>query len=142
MNVFLGFFLYIFYIIYFVIITFSFFTVFFTCNSAFEQGHLEPWRYINAFIIIIINNNNAMSILIIKQCLSLQQDDKERRVLLGMYLPQCGSRCHTSNYALHLCFQFTHTLAGTHTRTIADTYLVCGLWRNKLSTIFRMPILR
>ena len=24
------------------------------CNSAFEQGHLEPWRYINAFIIIII----------------------------------------------------------------------------------------
>ena len=31
-----------------------FFTVFFTCNSAFEQGHLEPWRYINAFIIIIL----------------------------------------------------------------------------------------
>ena len=27
---------------------------FFTCNSAFEQGHLEPWRYKNAFIIIII----------------------------------------------------------------------------------------
>ena len=26
----------------------------FLCNSAFEQGHLEPWRYINAFIIIII----------------------------------------------------------------------------------------
>ena len=48
-------FLYIFYIIYFYIFTFSFFTVFFACNSAFEQGHLEPWRYINAFIIIIIN---------------------------------------------------------------------------------------
>ena len=29
-------------------------TLFFACNSAFEQGHLEPWRYINAFIIIII----------------------------------------------------------------------------------------
>ena len=28
--------------------------LFFACNSAFEQGHLEPWRYINAFIIIII----------------------------------------------------------------------------------------
>ena len=39
---------------YFYIFTFSFFSVFFTCNSAFEQGHLEPWRYINAFIIIII----------------------------------------------------------------------------------------
>ena len=31
-----------------------FLNVFFTCNSAFEQGHLEPWRYKNAFIIIII----------------------------------------------------------------------------------------
>ena len=30
-----------------------FFTVFSACNSAFEWGHLEPWRYINAFIIII-----------------------------------------------------------------------------------------
>ena len=38
---------------YFYIITFSFFYCFVTCNSAFEQGHLEPWRYINAFIIII-----------------------------------------------------------------------------------------
>ncbi len=24
------------------------------CNSAFEQGNLDLWRYINAFIIIII----------------------------------------------------------------------------------------
>ena len=24
------------------------------CNNAFEQGHLEQWCYINAFIIIII----------------------------------------------------------------------------------------
>ena len=24
-------------------------------NSAFEQGNLDLWRYINAFIIIIIN---------------------------------------------------------------------------------------
>ena len=28
--------------------------LFFACNSAFEQGYLEPWHYINAFIIIII----------------------------------------------------------------------------------------
>ena len=25
-----------------------------SCNSAFEQGNLDLWRYINAFIIIII----------------------------------------------------------------------------------------
>ena len=30
------------------------FFLFFACNSAFEQGYLEPWRYINAFIIIIM----------------------------------------------------------------------------------------
>ena len=30
------------------------FLFFYACNSAFEQGHLEPWRYINDFIIIII----------------------------------------------------------------------------------------
>ena len=41
------------YIIYFYIFTFSFLLFFFACNSAFEQGHMEPWRYINAFIIII-----------------------------------------------------------------------------------------
>ena len=40
------------YIIFFYI--FTFIHLFFACNSAFEQGHLEPWRYINAFIIIII----------------------------------------------------------------------------------------
>ena len=45
------FYFFYFYIIYFYIITFIFF---FTCDSAFEQGHLEPWRYINAFIIISI----------------------------------------------------------------------------------------
>ena len=34
---------------------FTFFTGFVgACNNAFEQGHLEPWRYINAFIIVII----------------------------------------------------------------------------------------
>ena len=26
----------------------------FLCISAYEQGHLEPWYYINAFIIIVI----------------------------------------------------------------------------------------
>ena len=25
-----------------------------SCNSAFEQGNLDLWRYTNAFIIIII----------------------------------------------------------------------------------------
>ena len=39
----------LFYIIYFYIIALSFFTVFFTCNCVFEQGHLEPWRYITDF---------------------------------------------------------------------------------------------
>ena len=42
----------------FYIFTFSIFSMFFfknlVCNSAFEQGHLEPWRYKNACIIIII----------------------------------------------------------------------------------------
>ena len=48
-------FYFFFYIIYFYIFTFScFFTGFVACNSAFEQGHLEPWRYINAFIIILL----------------------------------------------------------------------------------------
>ena len=32
----------------------SFYRFLFTCSSAFEQGHLEPWRYINVFIIINI----------------------------------------------------------------------------------------
>ena len=44
-----------FFILYiFISLPLFFFTVFFTFNIAFEQGHLEPWRYINAFIIIII----------------------------------------------------------------------------------------
>ena len=58
MYVFLGFlFLYFLYTcMYFFISTFSIFRMFFNlrCNIAFEQGHLEPWRYRNAFIIIII----------------------------------------------------------------------------------------
>ena len=41
-------------ILYILYLYLLFFTGFFACNSAFEQGHLEPWRYINAFIIIII----------------------------------------------------------------------------------------
>ena len=45
-------FLYIF-LLYYVFYIFPLF-LFFACNSAFEQGYLEPWRYINAFIIIII----------------------------------------------------------------------------------------
>ena len=46
-------FLYIFLLYYMFFDIFPFF-LFFACNSAFEQGYLEPWRYINAFIIIII----------------------------------------------------------------------------------------
>ena len=43
--------------IYIYIFTFSI-TMFlnFLCNYAFEQGHLEPWRYRNDFIIIIIRS--------------------------------------------------------------------------------------
>ena len=28
--------------------------LFFACNSAFEQGYLEPWRYINALLLLLI----------------------------------------------------------------------------------------
>ena len=44
--------IYFFYIIFFISLPLVFLLFFFTCNSAFEKGHLEPWRYINAFIII------------------------------------------------------------------------------------------
>ena len=44
-------FLFYYLFLYFSII-FYFYVV--ACNSAFEQGHLDPWRYINAFIIISI----------------------------------------------------------------------------------------
>ena len=47
-----------FYTLFFYIICFYIFLyflfLFFASNSAFEQGNLDPWRYINAFIIIII----------------------------------------------------------------------------------------
>ena len=54
---------FLFFYLFFIFIHFSFILyvfyifplfLFFACNSAFEQGYLEPWRYINAFIIIII----------------------------------------------------------------------------------------
>ena len=50
MYVFLGF-IYI-----FISLPLAFLPCFFNllCNSALEQGHLEPWRYGYAFIIIII----------------------------------------------------------------------------------------
>ena len=40
----------------FIYLYFNIFTMFFNllCISTFEQCHLEPWRYINAFIIIIV----------------------------------------------------------------------------------------
>ena len=28
--------------------------LFFACNSAFEQGYLEPWRYINALLSLLL----------------------------------------------------------------------------------------
>ena len=28
--------------------------LFFACNSAFEQGYLEPWRYINALLLLLL----------------------------------------------------------------------------------------
>ena len=39
-------------IIYFYIITFL--LLCFTCTSAFEQGHLEPWRYYNALLLLLL----------------------------------------------------------------------------------------
>ena len=59
MYVFRGIFLFytiFFYIIcFYMFLYFSFILIFyFACNSAFEQGYLEPWRYINAFIILFI----------------------------------------------------------------------------------------
>ena len=41
------------------------------CNSAFEQGHLDLWRYINAFIIIITQYvSKLFSILIMSLTVS------------------------------------------------------------------------
>ena len=50
------FFIYFFYnfIFYLYIIDFYINWIFLFCNSAFEQGHLDTWRYKNALIIIII----------------------------------------------------------------------------------------
>ena len=31
-----------------------------SCNSAFEQGNLDLWRYINVCIIIIIINHDVV----------------------------------------------------------------------------------
>ena len=40
------------------LLSFSVFTMFLNllCNSAFEQGHLEPWRY-NLFIYLLLSQN-------------------------------------------------------------------------------------
>ena len=40
------------YLYYIFSVSLPLFFLFFACDSTFEQGHLEPWRYINAFIII------------------------------------------------------------------------------------------
>ena len=54
-----GFFLYTFlYFLFFIcIIDFYINWIFLFCNSAFEQGHLDTWRYKNALIITIIITN-------------------------------------------------------------------------------------
>ena len=48
------FFIHFSFILCFLYFSFIFNFYFVACNSAFEQGYLEPWRYMNAFIIIII----------------------------------------------------------------------------------------
>ena len=35
------------------------------CNSAFEQGNLDLWRYINAFIILFIIITIAIIIIVV-----------------------------------------------------------------------------
>ena len=40
------------------------------CNSAFEQGNLGLWRYINAFIIIICPNTRLGIITAAQSCIS------------------------------------------------------------------------
>ena len=45
---------FILFILYLYIIDFYINWIFLFCNSAFEQGHLDTWRYKNALIIIII----------------------------------------------------------------------------------------
>ena len=48
------FYTFFFYIILYILYIYLYYYYYFACNRAFEQGHLEPWRYINAFIIISI----------------------------------------------------------------------------------------
>ena len=50
---FIFYFLYIFLLYYMFFICFLYF-YFFACNSAFEQGYLEPWRYINALLLLLL----------------------------------------------------------------------------------------
>ena len=35
------------------------------CNSAFEQGHLDTWRYKNALIIIILLSCDRMTVAVV-----------------------------------------------------------------------------
>ena len=51
-----GFFIYFFivFIFYLYIIDFYINLIFLFCNGAFEQGHLDTWRYRNALIIILL----------------------------------------------------------------------------------------
>ena len=55
--------LFILFIFYLYIIDFYISWIFLFCNSAFEQGHLDTWRYKNALIIIIIILSNPAVIM-------------------------------------------------------------------------------
>ena len=46
-------FVYIFLLYYMFFYIFPLF-LFFACNSAFERGYLEPWRYINALLLLLL----------------------------------------------------------------------------------------
>ena len=50
-----------------------------SCNSTFEQGNLDLWRYINAFIIIIIifaGINGQEYMFLLKGHEDLRQDER------------------------------------------------------------------
>ena len=57
----------------------AFVLFYFLCTSAFEQGHLEPWRYRNASIIIIILLETASEQSDVEGRIRALNDDLQRR---------------------------------------------------------------
>ena len=71
------------------------------CNSAFEHGNLDLWRYINAFIIIIImcvaSTFKQFLVTVINVSTSYvvisQMNDNIEKLLIFNYVITC-SRCY------------------------------------------------